>query len=57
MDLLDDVAPRATGREAIIDKRKGAAQDIHAAARAKEDDRVSAALASNMLPWHHAAVQ
>ncbi len=41
--VLDELAPRASGpgRDAAIDKKKGKAYNIHAAALEREENRVS----------------
>jgi hypothetical protein len=38
-DVMDDVAPKETGRDALRDKRKGEAVVLHAAAREREEGR------------------
>jgi len=37
--VLDELAPRPTGRDALFDKRKGDAYNQHAAAREREENR------------------
>jgi hypothetical protein len=38
--MLDDFAPKETGKTAMLDKKKGAAHNIHASSLRREEDRV-----------------
>ena len=38
-EVMDELAPKATGREALIEKRKEVGAKIHGAAKAREEDR------------------